>query len=68
MEASGQITAIAQPLPEMKNDGVVTKQYAQIKMSKVDDIYRCVAEYSAIQGGWIRCYGCRFQCIIGRLS
>ena len=38
MGASGQITAMAQPLPEMKHDGVVTKQYAQPKRSKVDDI------------------------------
>ncbi|KAF3400903.1 hypothetical protein DPV78_006065 [Talaromyces pinophilus] len=38
MEASGQITAMAQPSPEMKHDGVVTKQYAQPKRSKGDDI------------------------------
>jgi hypothetical protein len=38
MEASGQITVKARPFPQMKNDGVVTKQHAQPKRSKVDDI------------------------------
>lgn len=38
LEVGGQITAMVQPLSEMKKDGVVTKQYAQSTRSRVDDI------------------------------
>lgn len=50
MEASGQITAVAQPLPGMKNDGVVTKEYAQPMRSKVDDlsVWQSIQQYKVV--------------------
>jgi hypothetical protein len=50
MEASGQITAVAQPLPDMKNDEVVTKEYAQPMRSKVDDlsVWQSIQRYKVV--------------------
>lgn len=50
MEASGQITAMAQPLPDMNNDETVTKAYVQPTRSKVDDIsvWQSIQRYKVV--------------------